>query len=83
MREIVTQSGTTREHHLLDVSAQASLAKCPVTPALAMDGTPTTSTVVVSYTLEARMTPWRSEADGDPLAWAEAVIAASLSGSSV
>ena len=47
--EIIQESGLTREHHLLDVAVQLSLAKCPVKPALAKDGTPTTSAIEMTY----------------------------------
>ena len=48
--DLVGASGPTREHQLLDAAAQDSLARCTFVPAQGADGTPTASTVVISYT---------------------------------
>ena len=47
--EIIGASGPTREHRLLDNAAQASLARCPFTPARSEAGAPVPSAITITY----------------------------------
>jgi TonB family protein len=48
--EVVTSSGNSREHRLLDLAAVMALSRCPITPAHDESGHPIASTVTVDYT---------------------------------
>lgn len=47
--EIVGSSGPTREHRLLDNAAKSTIAACPFTPGVDVEGHPTGTTVPVEY----------------------------------
>jgi protein TonB len=47
--EVVGSSGPTREHRLLDKTAQAALSLCPFSPGVDATGKPVGTEVVVEY----------------------------------